>query len=119
MPGLTTAGLNAALAGIAAEATHFSLHTADPGATGADEYSGGTYARQAANFGTPAIGEMPLDAPVEFDGVAEANVTYMGIWAGSTFLGGKELDGDTEFNSEGKFVLTTDTKIIIENIASP
>ena len=42
------------------EASWISLHTADPGSTGASEVTGGTptYARQQTTWGTPASGVM-------------------------------------------------------------
>jgi hypothetical protein len=43
-----------------------SLHTADPGETGASEVAGGSYARQAGSFGAAASGDVTNDAQIEF-----------------------------------------------------
>ena len=54
MARIPTAGLNAAIAAAIVPGTtyYLSLHSADPGTTGASEFSGGTYARQAIVFGS-------------------------------------------------------------------
>lgn len=78
-----------------------SMHTADPGNTGANEVStggGSAYARQAATF--VEVGANPM--VFENDGVIEypvaatvwGTLTHFGVWslvAGGTFLGGYAL----------------------------
>lgn len=56
----TNAMKTALLNAYAAQGTWISLHTADPGSTGASEVSGGTpaYARQQTTWGTPSAGSM-------------------------------------------------------------
>lgn len=75
---------------LAAAITHLSLHTSasSPGSTGAAEATGGSpaYARKVPSFGTPALGVLPLSAPVVFD-VPAGTYANVGMWAGSTFLG--------------------------------
>jgi len=76
-----------------------SLHTADPGNTGASEVSGGAYARQSVTFvqtgANPTVAAN--NAVVEFP-VATANwgtLTHFGVWSaatGGTYLGGDELE---------------------------
>ena len=43
-----------------------SLHTANPGETGASEVAGGSYAREAGSFGAAASGDVTNDAQIEF-----------------------------------------------------
>ncbi len=82
-------------------AAYVSMHTADPGSTGASEASGGSYARKAPTWGSAgdegALGAS--DQPAS-DGVAWAaptfdlpagTFTHFGFWSassGGTFLGG-------------------------------
>jgi hypothetical protein len=91
MTGLSPAGEAAVLAAITANFT-VSLHTADPGLTGANEVSGGAYARQGPVAFTNAGSEPTIasnSAIVAFP-VATANwgtVSFFGAWNGATFEG--------------------------------
>jgi hypothetical protein len=77
---------------------YLSLHTADPGTTGADELPAAAgYARQASTF-DPAVGDTAdTAAQVVFGpatGTPWAQVTYAGAWdalSGGNFLGGGVL----------------------------
>lgn len=71
-----------------------SLHTADPGNTGANEVSGGSYARQAMTFSN--VGSNPTVASntgvVQYPTATApwGTITHFGIWSassGGTFLG--------------------------------
>ena len=70
-----------------------SLHTADPGGTGANELSGTGYARVAITFGAASGGTKSNSAEVTFGpnsgGSAWTAVTHMAIWDAST--GGNAL----------------------------
>lgn len=74
---------------------YVSLHTADPGATGASEVSGGSYARQAAAFdaaGSKATANTDVE---DFTSMPAVTVTHIGIWESVTtgvFLLGGILD---------------------------
>ena len=63
---------------------YLSLHTADPGKTGASEVTGGSYARQAVTFGTFATGQASNTAKIDFTSMPAATVTHIGIWDAST-----------------------------------
>jgi hypothetical protein len=100
------------------QATHISLHTADPSTTGANEVSGGSYARKAISFAVASAGESDSDAVVTFAGMPACTVTHVGLWtalSGGTYLWrgvlavSKTLDaGDTiEFASGAVTVPTT------------
>ena len=122
MPGFTNDAKNTMLAAITGKAsptntiTHISLHTGDPGSNGANEVTGGdpAYARVAvteADWDAAANGEITLAEDTPFDGPANGDATHMGIWDGSTFLGGGAITGDTTFNAEGDFVLQAATRL--------
>lgn len=75
---------------------YVSLHTADSGEAGANEVSGGSYARQASGgFAAAASGTTDNDAIIDFTGmpaVGGGGVTHVGIWdavsAGNFLVGG-------------------------------
>ncbi|QMU23315.1 hypothetical protein H3V45_14845 [Gordonia rubripertincta] len=83
---MKTALLNA----YAAQGTWISLHTADPGSTGASEVSGGTpaYARQQTTWGTPSAGSM-TGSKVSIN-VPATTVVGAGVYSAGT--GGTYLD---------------------------
>lgn len=87
-------------------ATHISLHSADPGTTGAN--SVGT--RVAASWSVDADGDLTLSSSAAFTGLtANQTVTHVGLWSassGGTFRGGFSLSGDTSANSAGEYTVT-------------
>lgn len=91
-----------------------SLHDGNPGSDGTDnEIEDSPYSRQAAVFNAASGGVRVLDEPVAFSADPATEVTHAGVWnsSGPTFLGYAEIQGDTAFNSNGDFTLTTDTLI--------
>lgn len=104
---LTDATLNALGTDLAALIPYASLHTADPGTTGANESSA---ARQATSFTVDADGDLTLDSTLAFTGgAASGAVTHVGLWSASTagtFRGGFALSGDTTFNAAGEYNVT-------------
>jgi hypothetical protein len=73
---------------------YVSLHTADPGRTGASELSGSGYARQAVTFDPAAGGATDAVADVVFpanSGGAAYTVSHIGLWDAVT--GGNYHDG--------------------------
>ena len=73
---------------------YVSLHTADPGNTGANEVTGGSYARQLVTFNAPANSSMSNSADLVFSDMPEVTVTHVGLWtaaSGGTFLWGGPL----------------------------
>ena len=78
--------------------THVSLHTADPGTTGANEVTGGSYARVAVTWGDAASGIKANTGDLEFNVPSGTTVTHVGGWSassGGTFRGGGEVvDGN-------------------------
>lgn len=92
-------------------ATYISLHTADPGGTGASEVSGGSYARVQVNqdgatqpyWNTAATSAMDNNGAITFpEGGADASVTHVGMWDAATagnFLRGGALDSSFTYGS--------------------
>lgn len=102
----STSGLNDALAGIIAVGIALSVHTADPGTTGASEDT--AVVRVAANWGTPAAASVD-SAQVAFaipTDAASRTYTHFGVWdsttvAGSAFKTGGPLDQSEIFSPNG------------------
>jgi hypothetical protein len=93
---LSDNGRNSSVNGLATACTHMSLHTADPGTTGAAELTGGTpaYARKAVTWAAAASGTRNLSAAVTFDVPGGVSVSHFGVWAavtGGNFQGGDAL----------------------------
>lgn len=91
MADLTTASADTMLDAILVPSTvyYLSLHTANPGTSGANEVSGGSYARQPITFGSAAAGSKAssgTDATQSFTGMPteSGGVPYLGIWTAST-----------------------------------
>ena len=111
MPWLASA-MNPALDALVALATSVSIHTGDPGTTGANEVTGGipAYARQTPTWGPAAAGQVAITAALTFDipGGTSYVVTHWGLWNGATFLRGGTLGGTTSdrtFDSQGTLVI--------------
>jgi len=62
---------------------YISLHTANPGDAGADELTGGGYARQSQSFAAAASGDCSSDADCNFTNLT-GTVVGFGIWDAST-----------------------------------
>jgi hypothetical protein len=120
---LSDNGRNAAVTGLGNSITYLSLHSADPGTTGASEISGGTpaYARKACTWGAAATGSRTLSAAVTFDVAAGSTVSHFGCWSAATagtFYGGDALrDAGNNpvvenFGGQGTYTMTTATLTI-------
>lgn len=102
---LTAFALDAMANHLASIATQVSLHSADPGATGANET---TAARQVPTWTASANGDFGFTAPEAFTGgAASGPVTHAGLWdATGNFLGGFPITtGDVAFNAAGEYDL--------------
>jgi hypothetical protein len=89
---------------------YVSLHTGDPGETGANEVAGGSYARQLGSFGAAASGAVSNDADIDFTLMPSATVTHVGVWDASTvgnFLWGGALAASKVVNSGDTFRIAT------------
>ena len=61
-------------------AVYMSVHTADPGLTGTNEASGGSYARQAVTFAAASSKSVTSSATVTFSGMPGGTFTHVGLW---------------------------------------
>lgn len=111
---LSTSGKNAALDGVTM--AYLSLHSGDPGATGANnELTGGTpaYARKAATFAAANAASRALSGDVTFDVPAGSTVAYVGIWTAvaGTYMGCFDVT-DEVFASQGQYKLLATTTTV-------
>lgn len=85
---------------------HISLHTGDPGSTGANEAAGGGYARKATTWSSGSTGTLS-GSQVEIDVPAGA-YTYAGVWTAAS--GGSFVDkvaiSSTTLGGPGKIMVT-------------
>lgn len=107
---LTNPAKNAMLDHLAGLAVFASMHTADPGTTGASEVAGGVpaYARKAITWNPAAAGNLDNNANPVFDIPSTTTVTHFGLWSaavGGTFYGGADIT-DESFTLQGTYTLT-------------
>lgn len=97
-----------ATAWTAPSTVYVSLHTADPVETGANEVTGGSYARQAAAFGAGTNGVTSNTGALTFASMPAVTVTHVGIWdastAGNNLFGGA-LTASKTLNSGDTFTV--------------
>jgi len=72
--------------------SYVSLHTADPGTTGASEVTGGTYARVAVTWNSPSGGAVTNNGALSINLPASTTASYFGVWSATTsgtyYIGG-------------------------------
>lgn len=94
--------------------THVSAHTADPGATGASEVTGGSpaYARKAITWAAASSGSKSANGTLPvFDIPAGTTVTHIGWWSavtGGTFYGSWDTVNES-FTGQGTYGLSAGT----------
>lgn len=107
MAGLNNTALNAMADHLATLLDFMSLHTADPGAGGANETTAG---RQGVAWDAAANGDISLTGTENFTGGAASGAcTHVGFWSassGGTFYGGFPITGDQTFNAAGEYTVT-------------
>jgi hypothetical protein len=92
-----------------------SLHTGDPGSTGANEITGAAataagYAKKAVTW-NPATGGAGDDVAtitgtaIQFD-VPAGDIRFYGVWQGGTYLYGKALNPQVNLSVAGKVTVT-------------
>jgi hypothetical protein len=106
MAEFSTAGLAASLSGLASAAVLAGLNQGDPGATGAGELSGGSYARVAVAF--PAPSGSPVTAPaVTINVPAGVTVDHFSLFSsGGAYLCGGPLSASETYGAAGTYALT-------------
>jgi hypothetical protein len=106
----STASKNERITDFIADITAVSLHSADPGTTGASELTGGSpaYARLTPAFSAASGGATNLSASLTFDIPAGGAPAYYGLWKGSTFFIGAALTAaESAYGAQGTYVLTS------------
>lgn len=85
---------------------YVSLHTGDPGDNGANEVTGGTYARQSCAFDAAATNHTQNTAAINFTlmpAIASPSyITHFGLWSlasGGVFQGGGTMTANKETNA--------------------
>jgi hypothetical protein len=94
---------------VASQGASLSLHSADPGTTGANELSGGGYARKTTTWGAGAMGSggdagkgKVVGSAQTFDVEAGDTAAWLGVWgAGPTFRWGKALEPGVTITAGG------------------
>lgn len=102
---MTTSELNSIATKYGTDAVYISLHTADPGNTGANEVTGGApaYARKAITWSAPTNGV--ITGSVTFDVPSGTTVAYIGVWdlvTAGTFKD-KAAVTSQAFSSQGQY----------------
>lgn len=107
----SVAGLTTKVNAVATAYPYVSAHTADPGASGANEVSGGSYVRQLATYAA-ATGSGPVTRTAPQVSIpmptGATTVTHYGHWSastGGTFGGGVDCT-DQAFSSGGNLLVT-------------
>lgn len=110
---ITTAERNTIADYAAARFVYVSLHTGDPGSTGANEATGGSYARQELSFGS-ASGGTAVASEITFD-VPAGTYTHFGVWTAAssgTFRGGNPLSVTANISPSGQIKATVSVPVV-------
>ena len=106
MPYATTA-LNAMLDALTVNTAK--LHSADPGAAGANnELTGGSYTSKAVVFGSASSGTRTQTGTAVFDVPAGSTVAYVTFWNNSTFVASDPVTSEV-FAGAGTYTLQAST----------
>lgn len=88
-----------------------SLHTADPGTTGASEVAGGSYARVAVSWNAASGGSVTNSGALTLNLPASTTAAYFGIWsavsAGTYYIGGALSPSVTTGTSAGTVTIAS------------
>lgn len=91
---------------ITALGDRISLHTADPGTTGANEAAGGSYARQTTVWTGGSSDGSVSGSQVTIPANA-ANYSHFGVWSsGGTFITGAVMSSPANLTSAGQVLFT-------------
>lgn len=101
---------NAMLDHLAGLSVYVSLHTADPGATGTSEVTGGSpaYARKSVTWNSAATANIDSSNQPVIDVPASTTVTHLGFWSAvtaGTFYGSGDIT-DEVFAAQGTYTVT-------------
>jgi hypothetical protein len=105
---LTSGALNIMLDAFGNAAAFVSLHTDTPGTNGANEVSGGDYARLDPMWGSAANGSLTNADPIVFDVPGSTTIKFLGYWSADnagTFYGSRTLDADQTYATAGTYTI--------------
>lgn len=105
---LVDATKNSLLTSLAALISHVSAHSSFPGTTGANELTGGSYARKAITFSAPAAGSMDITAAQLIDVPAGATVAWFGGWSALTAGSFRGYAPNLPASNQGVYDFTVD-----------
>ena len=94
----------------AVTAVYVSLHTADPGDTGASEVTGGSYIRKVATFDVAASGATANSGNITWTGMPAVTVTHVACWdaeSSGNCLWSGALTAQKVLNSGDSFQINT------------
>lgn len=97
-----------------ARLSYISLHTGDPGSTGTNEATGGSYARQSLTWGSSSTGSA-VAGQVSFS-VNAGNYTHIGFWdsvSAGTYRGGNPLAAAQNLSSAGIVKVTPTLNVTV------
>ena len=84
---------------------YVSLHTGDTSTTGANEVTGGTYARVAVTWNSPSSGSVTNSNALSINLPASTTASYFGVWSASSsgtyYIGGALSPSITTGTSAG------------------
>lgn len=89
-------------------ALYVSAHTADPGDTGTNEVTGGSYARKSITWNAPSGGSIDSSNQPVLDIPSGTTVTHIGLFDASTsgnFVASANVTDET-FGSDGTYTIT-------------
>ena len=90
---------------------YVSLHTADPGTTGASEVTGGSYVRVAVTWNSPSSGSVTNSGALSINLPASTTASYFGVWsassAGTYYIGGALSPSVTTGTSAGVITIAS------------
>ena len=85
--------------------SYVSLHTGDPSTTGANEVTGGSYARVAVSWNAASSGSVTQLGALSINLPASTTASYFGVWSASTsgtyYIGGALSPSITTGSSAG------------------
>lgn len=101
---MTTLGKNKCLNALGV--TTASLHTGAPGTNGANEITGGSYARKAISFNAAASGAIDSSNQPVFDIPGGNTVSHYALWDGSgDCMDAGALPASESFTGDGTYTL--------------
>ena len=98
----TPAALNDSASHRASEIDQLSVHSADPGTTGASQV-----AIASASYGAASGGTADLASSVALAMSSGDSVSHYGVWASGVFRGGAALTDPKSFSNDGTLTVTS------------